>query len=206
MACPLDGRPEDFMTGYMRARALQVRMYEIDAEYNDNPYQPGVKIAGLKLLPVINALFSSAVERYNITYGKSLSTMTGFNPDTMETTVEQLSRQPVRTRGKSVSVSPSNEVVTWHEGDHLTIVLKKECRLERITVDLGAVLQAGDFMVETSRDGSEWTSAAMVQEEGSSRYVSGKGLSGASAGYVRITYAGQGDRETYFRNFTIVKE
>ena len=61
-------------------------------------------------------------------------------------------------------------------------------------------------MVETSRDGSEWTSAAMVQEEGSSRYVSGKGLSGASAGYVRITYAGQGDRETYFRNFTIVKE
>lgn len=206
MACPPDGRPEDFMTGYMRARALQARMYEIDAEYNDNPYQPGVKIAGLKLLPVINALFSSAVERYNITYGKSLSTMTGFNPDTMETTVEQLSRQPVRTRGKSVSVSPSNEVVTWHEGDHLTIVLKKECRLERITVDLGAVLQAGDFMVETSRDGSEWTSAAMVQEEGSSRYVSGKGLSGASAGYVRITYAGQGDRETYFRNFTIVKE
>ena len=149
MVCPLDGRPEDFMTAYMRARALQVRMYEIDAEYNDNPYQPGVKIAGLKLLPVINALFSSAVERYNITYGKSLSTMTGFNPDTMETTVEQLSRQPVRTRGKSVSVSPSNEVVTWHEGDHLTIVLKKECRLERITVDLGAVLQAGDFMVET---------------------------------------------------------
>lgn len=197
---------EGFMTGFYRAKALQARMFEIDSEYNRNPYQPGVKIAGKELLPTLDTLFSASVREYNVLDGTSLPASAEFSPDTMQTTVRQLSLQPVRTQGKNVSVSPSNEVIRWHEGDFLTIVLKDRCGISSISADLGTEDFDAAFRIETSHDGSEWTPVKMLQQDGTTKAVSDGSIAGVQARYVRLVYTGAAEHETYFRNFTLVKE
>ena len=39
-------------------------MFNVDQTYNQNPYQPGVKTAGLVIKPLIDKTFAKAVELY----------------------------------------------------------------------------------------------------------------------------------------------
>ena len=48
---------QEFVAVHDHAQALQTLMYEVDATYNQNPYQPGVKGGSKYLLPTFNSLF-----------------------------------------------------------------------------------------------------------------------------------------------------
>ena len=55
----------DFLNRYNRVLALQRQMCEIDKKYNQNPHQPGVRVATKVVKPLVDALFESAVRQYN---------------------------------------------------------------------------------------------------------------------------------------------
>ena len=54
-----------FLRRYNHVKALQQRMFYTDQNYNQNPYQPGVKTASKVIKPLIDQIFATAVKRYN---------------------------------------------------------------------------------------------------------------------------------------------
>ena len=63
---------QEFVAVHDHAQALQTLMYEVDATYNQNPYQPGVKSGSKYLLPTFNSLFETSTQRYNKAAGTTL--------------------------------------------------------------------------------------------------------------------------------------
>ena len=113
MVKALDGKDTAFKTYYDRARALQTQMYELDMTENQNPYQPGVKVGSLILLPTLNQVYTQVTSAYNTQYKTHLETKAEYNPYTLTSDVPQLKTQLVRARHQNVNVSPSNEVIKW---------------------------------------------------------------------------------------------
>ena len=71
---------QEFVAVHDHAQALQTLMYEVDATYNQNPYQPGVKSGSKYLLPTFNSLFETSTQRYNKAAGTTLDSRAVYMP------------------------------------------------------------------------------------------------------------------------------
>lgn len=163
MVKALDGKDTAFKTYYDRARALQTQMYELDMTENQNPYQPGVKVGSLILLPTLNQVYTQVTSAYNAQYKTHLETKAEYNPYTLTSDVPQLKNQVVRARHQNVNVSPSNEVIKWPAGAMLQIAVDQPVHFEALTMDLGTPGVAPQFTLEVSRDGQEWQVVPLSQ-------------------------------------------
>lgn len=202
MVKALDGKDTAFKTYYDRARALQTQMYELDMTENQNPYQPGVKVGSLILLPTLNQVYTQVTSAYNAQYKTHLETKAEYNPYTLTSDVPQLKNQVVRARHQNVNVSPSNEVIKWPAGAMLQIAVDQPVHLEALTMDLGTPGVAPQFTLEVSRDGQEWQVVPLSQAAEKTE-ITASIPTDTSLKYVRLTHKSGQETQVYFKKFSL---
>lgn len=202
MVKALDGKDAAFKTYYDRARALQTQMYELDMTENQNPYQPGVKVGSLILLPTLNQVYTQVTSAYNTQYNTHLETKAEYNPYTLTSDVPQLKTQLVRARHQYVNVSPSNEVIKWPAGAMLQIAVDQPIRFEALTMDLGTPGVASQFTLEVSRDGQEWQVVSLSQAAEKTE-ITASIPTDTSLKYVRLTNKSDQEIQVYFKKFSL---
>lgn len=202
MVKALDGKDAAFKTYYDRARALQTQMYELDMTENQNPYQPGVKVGSLILLPTLNQVYTQVTSAYNAQYKTHLETKAEYNPYTLTSDVPQLKNQVVRARHQNVNVSPSNEVIKWPAGAMLQIAVDQPVHFEALTMDLGTPGVAPQFTLEVSRDGQEWQVVPLSQAAEKTE-ITASIPTDTSLKYVRLTHKSGQETQVYFKKFSL---
>ena len=202
MVKALDEKSTAFKTYYDRARALQTLMYELDMTENQNPYQPGVKVGSLILLPTLNQVYTQVTSAYNTQYNAHLETKAEYNPYTLTSNVPQLKTQVVRARHQNVNVSPSNEVIKWSAGAMLQIAVDQPVRFEALTMDLGTSGVASQFTLEVSSDGQSWKSVSLSQAAEKAA-ITAVLPTDTSLKYVRLTNKSGQETQVYFKKFTL---
>ena len=202
MVKALDEKDAAFKTYYDRARALQTQMYELDMTENQNPYQPGVKVGSLILLPTLNQVYTQVTSAYNAQYKTHLETKAEYNPYTLTSDVPQLKNQVVRARHQNVNVSPSNEVIKWPAGAMLQIAVDQPVHFEALTMDLGTPGVAPQFTLEVSRDGQEWQVVPLSQAAEKTE-ITASIPTDTSLKYVRLTHKSGQETQVYFKKFSL---
>lgn len=195
---------EAFDAAYAHAKALQMLMYKIDTSYNQNPYQPGVKSGSKELLPTFNALFVSAVTRYNNKYKTQLDTRAAYMPYTMSSNVPQLASLSVSHKGKGGSVAAVNEVIRWQPGGEFVLSIDGLRTLKSLSVDLGIADMAASFRLETTVDGRNWESVPLQPVNGKTRF-NGQ-VSGRKVQKIRLISISAQEQQVYFKRFMFEEE
>ena len=193
---------ESFLRKYKHIKALQQKMFEVDQTYNQNPYQPGVKTAGLVIKPLIDKTFAKAVEMYNQKYNATLDAKTDYMPHTLTSDVNQIKHIPLRQKTNRILVSPANEVIKWQGKGYLAIELDKVYPALGIEINFGKPDVAAWGVLEVSADGKEWTKVDFTQDKSRIR----TDLKKAPVKAVRFTNVTDKEQEIYMRNFTITVE
>ena len=194
--------PNGFLRKYKHIKALQQQMFNVDQTYNQNPYQPGVKTAGLVIKPLIDKIFTKAVELYNQKYNAALDAKTDYMPHTLTSDVNQLKNLPLRQKTNRVLVSPANEVIKWQGKGYMTIELDKVYPLQTIDIDFGKPEIAAWGVLEISTNGKDWQKVDFQQNKNRIRVNGDK----TAVKAVRFTNHTDKEQEVYMRNFTITVE
>lgn len=188
-----------FLQKYRHIKALQQRMFDISQNYNQNPYQPGVKTGTKVLKPLIDQTFALATKKYNETYHTKLDATTDYMPHVLYSTVEQLRNQPLQIKTNHVLVSPSNEVVKWTANGILSIELDKVYPSKSIDLDLGTPDVSNWGKLEISADGKKWETITLKQEK---NHLTAN-LNNTMVKIVRFVNSGDKEQEVYLRKFII---
>ena len=193
---------ERFLSLYKRAKSLQQQMFTVDQTYNQNPYQPGVKTAGLVIKPLIDKTFAKAVELYNQKYNAQLDGKAEFMPHTLVSDVNQIKHIPLRQKTNNILVSPANEVIKWQGKGYMTIELDKVYPALAINIDFGKPEVAAWGVLEISADGKEWKKIDFQQNKNRIAVTLDKNPIKA----VRFTNSQDKEQEIYLRQFNISVE
>ena len=196
------GKQEGFLRKYKHIKALQQQMFDVDQTYNQNPYQPGVKTAGLVIKPLIDKTFAKVVELYNQKYNAQLDAKTDYMPHTLASDVNQLKNLPLRQKTNRVLVSPANEVIKWQGKGYMTIELDKVYPLMTIDIDFGKPEIAVWGVLEISTNGKDWQRVDFQQNKNRIRANGDK----TPVKAVRFSNSQDKEQEVYMRNFTITVE
>ncbi|AVM51628.1 hyaluronoglucosaminidase [Bacteroides zoogleoformans] len=196
----LQSQKEAFVQSHAHAQALQRLMCETDALY-----QVGVKCCGKYLLPAFNTLFEVSTVRYNKLFNAQLDTQAVYSPYTLESDVMQLASLPVRQKGKTVNIAPSNEVIDWQTNGSLLLSMDYARSLASLFIDLGNREVADSlFRLEVTADGGHWQPVELQP------YGSRTQLKAAVAGLkvlkMRLTNVSGADRKVYFKTFRLVEK
>lgn len=189
-----------FESTYHHARTLQKQMFELDAFDNQNPYQPGVKTGSKVLLPTLNELFSLSTEIYNKTQVKALDAKAVYSPYKLESNVPQLKIQPIQNRGRNVNVSPSNEVIKWPAGAHVTVSMEKASAITHLQFDLGTPAVATLFACDIY-DGKVWIPAKLTQESGKNG-INAEVPAAVEVKMIRLSNNTGEEKQVYFKRFS----
>lgn len=191
-----------FLRKYNRVKALQQQMFAIDQTYNQNPYQPGVKTAAKVIKPLIDRTFAAVVGRYNEKNGTRLDATADYMPHKLVSNVEQLKNLPLQVKGKSILVSPSNEVVKWPAEGSVEIELGNVYPGQSIRLNFGKDAPNAWGRFEISVNGKEWETIQLNQHE--------NGLTGelqkAPVRFVRFTNVSGEEQQVYLRQFVLSVE
>ena len=195
---------QEFVAVHDHAQALQTLMYEVDATYNQNPYQPGVKGGSKYLLPTFNSLFETSTQRYNKAAGTTLDSRAVYMPYTLSSNVKQLALLPMRQKGKGGNVSPSNEVIIWQAGGEVAVAMDYVRTLESLLVDLGTQGAEKNFRLEISADGVNWKTVDLRPVQG--RTLLSAEVSGMKVLKIRFTNVSGSEQKVYFKQFRFVEQ
>ncbi|MEG2856673.1 beta-N-acetylglucosaminidase [Bacteroides sp.] len=191
-----------FTNKYKHIKALQQLSFGVDQTYNQNPYQPGVKVGTKVLQPLIDKTFSMATERYNEKYGTQLNATTSYSPHKLVTNIEQLKYQPLQIKTNRIMISPLLETVKWPASGTLTIELERPYTGKNIEMDLGVKEVATWGSLEVSPDGVNWTLAKLKQENNKVTVD----LQNSPIKAVRFTNTSNREQEVYLRRFVITAD
>ena len=196
------GGQEGFLSKYKHVKALQQQMFDVDQTYNQNPYQPGVKTAGLVIKPLIDKTFAKVVDMYNQKYNATLDAKSDYMPHTLTSDVNQIKNIPLRQKTNRVLVSPANEVIKWQGKGYMTIELDNIYPLMTIDIDFGKPEVASWGVLEISTNGKDWQKVDFLQNKNRIRVNGDK----TPVKAVRFTNSQDKEQEIYMRNFTITVE
>ena len=191
-----------FLYKYKHTRALQQQMFTIDQTYNQNPYQPGVKTAGLVIKPLIDQLFAKAVELYNQKYNAQLDGKADYMPHKLVSDINQIKHIPLRQKTNNIMVSPANEVIKWQGKGYMTIELDKVYPALSIHIDFGKPDVATWGVLEISADGKEWKEVKYMQDKNRIK----ANLDKAPVKAIRFSNTSDNEQEIYLRQFNISVE
>lgn len=197
-----EGRKELAMRKYKHLKALQLRSFEADQTYNQNPYQPGAKTGSKIIRPLIDTIFVLATQRLNQQTGSQLSGDIYTSPHHAYSTVEQFKRLPIRVQTNQVVVSPMLEVVKWGAGEYLGIEFNSLVALESVETDFGVKDSAGWLKLEVSADGQTWKAVPVIQNGKQLKAA----LDGISARYIRMVNNSGKGQEAYLRKFIVTQK
>ena len=196
------GKQEGFLRKYKHIKALQQQMFDVDQTYNQNPYQPGVKTAGLVIKPLIDQTFAKVVEMYNAKYGAALDAKTDYMPHTLTSDVAQIKHLPLRQKTNRILVSPANEVIKWQGKGFMTIELDKKYPMFAIDIDFGKPEVSAWGTLEISSNGKDWQKVDFKQNKNRIHVEGGK----TPVKAVRFANTQDKEQEIYMRNFTVTVE
>ena len=197
-----EGKQDYFLRKYKHIKALQQQMFTIDQTYNQNPYQPGVKTAGLVIKPLIDQTFAKVVEMYNAKYGAALDAKTDYMPHTLTSDVAQIKHLPLRQKTNRILVSPANEVIKWQGKGFMTIELDKKYPMLAIDIDFGKPEVSAWGTLEISSNGKDWQKVDFKQNKNRIHVEGGK----TPVKAVRFANTQDKEQEIYMRNFTVTVE
>ena len=156
---------EQFLRKYKYVQALYKLQYAIDQSYNQNPYQPGVKTASYRVMPFLAEVFQNSVNRFNAKYNTNLSSQYSYNPHKLETDLEQIKNVPLQTKTNRIIIPPVLEVVKWHKGAAIELVLDKVYLAEQLAIDLSEQNLPAWLEVAISSNGENWKKIAYNQSK-----------------------------------------
>lgn len=197
-----NGNQLHFLRKYKQVNSLQKQIFNVDQTYNQNPHQPGIKIATKVVKPFIDQTFAQAVNLYNRKYNTQLEALTDFTPHTLSSNVEQIKNLPLQVKTNRILISPSNEVIKWPAGAMLSINLDKPYNGKSVEFDFGMPDIATWGVMEISSDGVEWKKVDFKQEK--NKVVADLEKQPVKA--VRFSNAASGEQQIYLRKFVITIE
>lgn len=203
----MEMNPEEldrFRSDYFQTKALQRLMYLLDIEANQNPYQPGVKYASQHLLPALNTYLQELVKEFNRLTNEGLTVEQAYVPFTLASNIKAYAHQPITTRGKQISVSPSNEVVRWGTESSITLMSKEVESLQGVIIDLGKQNLCDNLRLELLLVDGSWHTLPLEQK-GKNTYceVPSKSLDGLRIKGLRLSYTGAEIQELRLRQFRV---
>ena len=190
-----------FLRKYKQIKSLQKQMFAVDQTYNQNMYQPGVKVASKVIKPLINDLFACATERFNQKNHTALDSKSDYMPHALQSNVNQLRNQPLQIKTNRVMVSPALEVIKWQSKGQLTVTLDKVYKGERIDLNLGKPNITWGVL-EISADGKQWEKVSYEQEKNYIRTL----LNKRPVKAIRFSNQSKQEQEIYLRQFIITIE
>lgn len=189
----------DFMRKYNHVKALQQRMFSTDQTYNQNPYQPGVKVASRVLKPLVDRTFATAVERFNKKNGTQLDATTDYMPHKLNSNIEQIKNLPLQLKANRIIISPMNEVVKWPAESYIELELDATYPAERIDINFGMKEPCTWGRFEISTDGKEWKAIDLQQKD--ARLTAG--LQKAPVKFIRFVNTSNDEQQVYLRQFVL---
>lgn len=191
-----------FSRKYNHVKSLQQQMFRVDQNYNQNPYQPGVKVASKVIKPLIDQVFVTAVNRYNQATGSQLDATTDYMPHKLLSNVEQIKNLPLQVKADRILISPSNEVVRWAAGNAVEIELDNVYPGKDIVINFGKKELCTWGRLEVSADGKEWKIIDLAQKD--VRLTAD--LQKTPVRFVRFTNVGNEEQQVYLRQFVLTVE
>lgn len=191
-----------FLRKYNHVKSLQQQMFHTDQNYNQNPYQPGVKVASKIIKPLIDEMFVTAVSRYNQKTGSQLDAITNYMPHKLVSNVEQIKNLPLQVKASRILISPSNEVVKWAAGNVVEIELDNVYPGESIDINFGKKEPCTWGRFEVSADGKEWKTIELAQKE--ARLTAN--LQKTPVKFIRFTNISNEEQQVYLRQFVLTVE
>ncbi|GIM53775.1 beta-N-acetylglucosaminidase [Capnocytophaga cynodegmi] len=149
---------QQFKSAYTNVQNLQKQMFETDQNYNQNPYQPGVKTATLVVEPLLNQLLKYNITKFNAETGENLKLSLNFNPNTLITNIKQLENQPLGQKANVLRISPALEYISLKTNDFLGIEFEKIITLKSVIIDFGEETRISRGKIQISADGNQWKS------------------------------------------------
>lgn len=193
--------PDRFDHLYEQAQSIQKLMYLLDTTENQNPYQPGIRYGSQHLLPAINALLARNIEQYNKATGSTHSIEVSYTPFSLTSSIPQLAHQPVQTRGKQISISPSNEVINWSHGDNITLLARRAEKITSLSIDLDShELKEDDMQLEVLID-SKWHPIGLQRKEGNTTLLPASPIEGIDIQGIRLSYIGSTGKDLRLKHF-----
>jgi hypothetical protein len=195
------GDRELFLRKYNHVKALRKRSYELERQFNQNPYQPGVKTGTTVLQPLVLDVFTEATERFNRQNGTDLPLLADYSPCKLTTNVPQLEHLPLQVYPSRVHLTPLLEVVKWPAGGYLQLELDDAYRIPgtRLNFDVKGDLSWG--VMEVSADGETWQTVTLTRD--ARGRLNGK-WEDTPVKFVRFTNTGEGEQQVYLREFYVV--
>lgn len=191
-----------FLRKYNHVKSLQQQMFHTDQNYNQNPYQPGVKVASKIIKPLIDEMFVTAVGRYNQKTGSQLDAITNYMPHKLVSNVEQIKNLPLQVKASRILISPSNEVVKWAAGNVVEIELDNVYPGQSIDINFGKKEPCTWGRFEISADGKEWKTIELAQKE--ARLTAN--LQKTPVKFIRFTNISNEEQQVYLRQFVLTVE
>lgn len=191
-----------FLRKYNHVKSLQQQMFHTDQNYNQNPYQPGVKVASKIIKPLIDEMFVTAVSRYNQKIGSQLDAITNYMPHKLVSNVEQIKNLPLQVKASRILISPSNEVVKWAAGNVVEIELDNVYPGESIDINFGKKEPCTWGRFEISADGKEWKAIELAQKD--ARLTAN--LQKTPVKFIRFTNISNEEQQVYLRQFVLTVE
>lgn len=191
-----------FLRKYRHVKALQQLSFLTDQTYNQNPHQPGVKIATKVMQPLIDSVFIYAVEVYNQKHNGQLNATVSFSPHKLLSDIPQIKNLPLQVKTNRVILSPALEVIKWQPGASLTIELDHVYQVQSVEIDFGKkdVATWGELeILATSGDSDAWTKVAYSQKE--NRIMADLRKTPAKA--IRFVNTGKEEQEIRLRKFIV---
>lgn len=191
----------NFKSLYRQARALRKQMYENEIDKNQlHFYQTGTKLATLRLLPMLDQLMNAAIAQED----KSLTPISAYTPFRVESTVPQLAHQPLTLSnyGKTVNVTPSNEVIKWPVSSQWVIKADRPFTFQGMDFNFGVPSIAAKFRFEVQGEDGTWQPVDLVHYKDTDPVVhTTDALGGKTATAFRLTNISGEEVQCYFRSF-----
>ena len=192
IAAQSKGDKASFEAKYAHIKALQQLSYEAEQTYNQNPYQPGIKVGSKILQPLIDQLFTSATNRFNTAYGTQLNAISNYSPHKLTSNVEQLRNQPLQTKGRTILISPLLEVVKWPAGGFVEIEFDKAYNAFDLDMNFGSKELPTWGKLEVSADEKTWQTIEFS-----------KGKKEMPIKAIRFSNASDKEEQTHLRRFAV---
>ena len=198
-----ENNTEDFKKIYQKVKNIQQEMFVIDQNANQNPYQPGIKVATLVIEPFLDNVLENLIKEFNKKYNENLRLLLIYNPNSLITNVEQLKNQPLQQKGKLLFITPLLEYVRLSKNDFIGIELEKitDEELKLVRIDLEKTDIFSEIKIQTSIDGREWKNVDGKLEK--NQWVSSGKISPAK--FVRIINLSEKTIEFKLKKFEIVQ-
>ncbi|WP_203966947.1 beta-N-acetylglucosaminidase [Capnocytophaga stomatis] len=193
---------QQFKSAYVKVQDLQKQMFETDQNYNQNPYQPGVKTATLVVEPLLNQLLTHTISKFNAETGENLKLSLNFNPNTLITNIKQLESQPLWQKGKTLRISPALEYISLKNNNFLGIEFEKVVSLKSIVVDFGGEARIAKGKIQISTDGNRWKSINGIFKK--TRWQNSENLGNAK--FVRFINHSKQTYDIQLKQFEVTQE